>query len=175
MLLAGLSTGHLIGLIVVAAAFIAFALFSSFVAPKIWPDFPGKNGLAPFTIACFVMFAAMISAVAVFGRDAPEAKASESASAQTAAASVPVKEVEFKITVAKSVKAGKTTFVVTNAGKIQHNLAISGPGVKQTSTALINPGAKASLTVTLKKGTYTVWCTVPGHKAAGMVATVSAS
>ena len=39
---AGLSSGHKIGLAAVGAAFIAFALVSSFVLPRRNPNFPGK-------------------------------------------------------------------------------------------------------------------------------------
>jgi hypothetical protein len=64
---AELSTGHEIGLIVVAAVFIAFALASSFVLPRYKPDFPGPNGLSVFAIASVVMFALMIAAINFFG------------------------------------------------------------------------------------------------------------
>jgi len=64
VLLAGLSTGHKVGLGVVAIVFIAFALTSSFLAPRRRADFPGKNGLSVFIIACVALFAAMIAAVA---------------------------------------------------------------------------------------------------------------
>jgi hypothetical protein len=72
MLLGGLSTGHMIGLAVVAAIFITFALVSSFLAPRRWPDFPGEHGLSVFVIACFVLFAAMLTAVEVFGKEKKE-------------------------------------------------------------------------------------------------------
>jgi len=55
---------------------------------------------------------------------------------------------------------------VKNVGKIPHDLALQG-GAK---TALISPGKSATLTVTLKPGTYTLYCSVPGHRQAGMVA-----
>ena len=71
-MLAGLSTGHMVGLAVVAAIFIAFALAASFLAPRRWPDFPGQNGLSVFMIVCLVLFAAMLTAVAVFGVEEPE-------------------------------------------------------------------------------------------------------
>src|SRR3954447_26048161 len=71
-MLAGLSTGHMVGLAVVAAIFIAFALASSFLAPRRWPDFPGKNGMSVFMIVCLVLFVAMLTAVAVFGVEEPE-------------------------------------------------------------------------------------------------------
>lgn len=65
----GISTGHMIGLSVVAAVFIVFALVSSFVAPRFRPDFPGKQGLGVFAIACIALFAMMIAAVAIFGAE----------------------------------------------------------------------------------------------------------
>jgi len=171
VLLAGLSTGHKLGLAIVAACFIAFALGSSFLAPRRRPDFPGKNGLGVFAIVCFLFFAAMISAVEIFGAEG-EAKASAQAPAQAAgpATTVQVQESEFTIVPAPASVAapGKVTFVVTNAGKIQHDLAVQGSG-GTTKTALISPGKSAKLTVTLAAGTYTLYCSVPGHRAAGMV------
>jgi uncharacterized cupredoxin-like copper-binding protein len=165
LVLAGLTTGHKIGLAIVAAVFIAFALTVSFLAPRRRPDFPGRNGLGVFIIACIFLFAAMIGSVIVFGRES-EAKGAPVAKGTT----VQVKEVEFKITLSPaSVKAGPVTFVVDNAGKVQHDLAIQG-GKK---TPLINPGSSASLTATLKKGTTTVYCSVPGHRQLGMVATLN--
>lgn len=174
MLLASLSTGHKLGLGIVGACFVAFALTSAFLAPRRRPDFPGKNGLGVFVIVCFAFFAAMISAVEIFGAEG-EAKANAEAPAQQAgpAATVRVREVEFKISPVPATvpKAGKVTFVVENAGKIQHDLALQGAGVSAaTKTPLISPGQTAKLTVTLAAGTYTLYCTVPGHRAAGMVA-----
>jgi Mg/Co/Ni transporter MgtE len=64
---AEISTGHEIGLIVVAAVFIAFALASSFLVPRYKPDFPGPTGLGVFAIASIVMFALMVAAVNFFG------------------------------------------------------------------------------------------------------------
>jgi hypothetical protein len=64
---AELSTGHEVGLIVVAAVFIAFALASSFLLPRYKPDFPGPNGLSVFAIASIVMFVLMIAAINFFG------------------------------------------------------------------------------------------------------------
>ena len=51
-------------------------------------------------------------------------------------------ETEFKITLpAEKVAPGKVTFAVKNAGKIQHDLVVSGPGVTGTAkTPLLNAG-----------------------------------
>ncbi len=68
MLLGGeLPLGHEIGLILVAAIFIAFALASSFLVPRFKPDYPGPAGLSVFVIASIVLFALMIAAVNFFG------------------------------------------------------------------------------------------------------------
>jgi plastocyanin len=162
VLLAALSTGNKIGLAVVGGTFILFALTSSFVAPRRRPDFPGKNGLGVFVLASFVLFFAMVTAVIVFGVEKSEA------SGQT----VPVTESEFKITVpAEQLKPGELTFDVRNDGKIQHDLVVSGPGVTgHAKTPLLNAGQSGKLTVTLAAGTYTLYCSVAGHRAAGMVA-----
>ena len=168
MLLAGLSTGHKIGLAVVALVFIGFALTSSFVAPRRRPDFPGKNGLSVFVIACVFMFAAMLSAVIVFGVES-EAKGAE---ATASGATVQVQEKEYKITLATTkVRHGVVTFVVKNVGKIPHDLTVQGG----KHTASIGPGKTVKLTVTLKKGSHTLYCSVPGHRQLGMVTKLTAT
>jgi hypothetical protein len=65
--LVALETGHKIALIVVAAAFIVFALVSSFVVPRYKPDFPGPTGLSVYVIASLVFFALMVAAINFFG------------------------------------------------------------------------------------------------------------
>jgi uncharacterized cupredoxin-like copper-binding protein len=171
VLIAGLSTGNKIGLAVVGAVFISFALVSSFVASRRRPDFPGKNGLSVFVLVSFALFAAMVTAVVVFG---VESEAEGAAPEKTAAAhAIAVTETEFKVALpaGKKPAQGKVTFDVQNAGKIEHDLAIEGPGLSgETKTPLIKPGGSAKLTVSLATGSYTIYCTVPGHKAAGMVA-----
>jgi uncharacterized cupredoxin-like copper-binding protein len=84
-----------------------------------------------------------------------------------------VAETEFKIAAAPTaLKAGEITFKVKNAGKIPHDLAIKGTADK---TELIPAGGTAELKVTLKAGSYELYCTVPGHEAAGMKLSVTVS
>ena len=71
---AGLSTGHKIGLGAVGAAFILFALVSSFVLPLRNPNFPGRS-VGWYVTLGILFFAAMLTAVIVFGREKPEASA----------------------------------------------------------------------------------------------------
>jgi uncharacterized cupredoxin-like copper-binding protein len=169
VLLAGLTTGHKIGLGVVALVFIAFALTSSFLAPRRRPDFPGKNGLSVFVIACLALFAAMVSAVLIFGKES-EAKGAPAVAGK--GTTVQVQEKDFAIVLSKhTVPHGTVTFVVKNVGKVAHNLTIQGG----KATPNINGGGTAKLTVTLKKGSYTLYCSVPGHRQLGMVAKLTAT
>lgn len=80
-----------------------------------------------------------------------------------------VTEKDFSITLAKtSVSPGTYTFHVVNNGPSAHDFTINGPGVDKQKTGLLSNGSSQDLTVTLTSGTYDVYCSVPGHKAAGM-------
>jgi mono/diheme cytochrome c family protein len=74
--LLGLSTGHSVGLAVVAGIFVLFALASALLIPRRWPDFPGKN-LRWFIVATLVLFVATLGAVEVFAKEPEEATAGE--------------------------------------------------------------------------------------------------
>ena len=83
LIVAGLSTGHKIGLATVGGAFIAFALGSSFVLPRRTPNFPGRY-LGLYITVSALFFVAMISAVLIFGKEKSEAAgAKETTAAQT--------------------------------------------------------------------------------------------
>ncbi|HET9163894.1 MAG TPA: plastocyanin/azurin family copper-binding protein [Solirubrobacterales bacterium] len=69
-------------------------------------------------------------------------------------------------------KAGKVTVDFKNPQSLTHDVAIensSGQTVGQTE--LIGNG-ETSTTVNLKPGTYHYFCTVPGHREAGMEGTL---
>jgi uncharacterized cupredoxin-like copper-binding protein len=108
-------------------------------------------------------------AVTVAG-GAPAPKRPPPAKKKAAAKAVNVSEKEFSIALAggTSLKTGSYKFAVDNIGKIQHDLAIEGNGIKETKTPLIDAGQSKTLDVDLKPGKYTFFCTVPGHEQAGM-------
>jgi hypothetical protein len=89
------------------------------------------------------------------------------AQARVAVPTVAVTLKEFKISTATKLRAGKVTLVVVNRGKIPHALKIAGPGVN-AKTAVLASGKSARLTVTLKDGTYQLWCPVGNHASLGM-------
>ena len=65
--------------------------------------------------------------------------------------------------------AGKVTFDFTNASQVQHNLTFEVASTEHElgATKTITNGS-ASITLTLPKGKYHYYCSVPGHEAAGM-------
>jgi len=82
---------------------------------------------------------------------------------------VTVTETEYGLKLPRtSFAPGTYTFVSDNAGKITHALSIDGPGVQDARTKDIQGGQKATLTVTLKKGTYDLYCPIDSHKQLGM-------
>ena len=179
MLLLGLSTGHKIGLGLVVLGFAGFSLIVSILVPRWYPQFPGR-GLRVFLVTCVLLFVGMMTAVIVLARESSEAEAkgpettteanttTATTTAPSAATSVPVSETEFKITFPKStLAAGSYSFEVKNDGKIEHDLVVQGNGVDE-KTPTIAPGKSATLKVDLKPGTYDVYCSIPGHKQAGM-------
>jgi uncharacterized cupredoxin-like copper-binding protein len=181
VLLLALSTGHKLGLGLAVLGFAGFALIVSMLIPRYRPDFPGR-GLGVFLVACVVLFIGMLAAVEILGKEGGEAKAGAEATTETTgttttattatttqqAEQVQVSETEFKIKLAgSSVKSGHVTFEVKNDGNIPHNLVVKGNGVDE-STKNLNGGQSDSLSVDLKPGTYDLYCSIPGHKQAGM-------
>lgn len=65
-------------------------------------------------------------------------------------------------------KAGKVTIDFTNMAPEGHNMTIaSSSGTVVGATPTFQGGSK-SLTLNLKPGTYKFYCSVPGHRMAGM-------
>jgi uncharacterized cupredoxin-like copper-binding protein len=120
------------------------------------------------------VFAALLAAAVVLAACGSSSKSSSSAAAG-AGQSVTATEVEYSISLSSStVPAGNVSFQAVNGGKTVHTLAISGPGISEQKTADIQPGQKATLSVIgLKAGTYTLFCSIPGHEALGMKTTLT--
>jgi plastocyanin len=64
-------------------------------------------------------------------------------------------------------KAGKVELDSKNASSTPHDISIEGNGLNQHGKVVQN-GATSTVSVTLKPGTYTFYCSVPGHRQAGM-------
>jgi plastocyanin len=71
----------------------------------------------------------------------------------------------------ETAKAGSVTMTLDNPSPVSHDIEISGNGVEKTAD-LVSQGS-TSVTADLKPGTYEFFCTVPGHKEAGMDGTLT--
>jgi plastocyanin len=69
-------------------------------------------------------------------------------------------------------KAGTVTINFTNMAELSHNVTVeSSSGTNEGATPTFS-GSSKTLTLTLKAGTYKFFCSVPGHRMAGMEGTL---
>ena len=107
-----------------------------------------------------------------------------SAGAVTSNKAVSVNLNEFNVLPAvQGAPAGKVTFTVKNSGKIEHEFVVlrtlrSAGGLMDKSgeaseagnvgeIGSVKPGQQKQLTLTLKKGHYSILCNLPGHYKGG--------
>ena len=105
----------------------------------------------------------------------PSPAAAPSAGAAPASAQIATLDLRFEPN-AVSVKAGSVSFTVPNQGAIEHNFVVEDQSRRELAKiANIEVGKTEQLTVTLPAGAYTMVCTLPGHREAGMVGTITAT
>jgi plastocyanin len=73
-----------------------------------------------------------------------------------------------------SAKAGSVTITMANMSPVEHNVTVASGSTVLGATPTFAGGVK-TLTVTLKAGTYKFYCSVPGHRQAGMEGTLTVS
>jgi plastocyanin len=69
-------------------------------------------------------------------------------------------------------KSGKVTLRMANKSSVPHDIAITGGGLNQVG-AVVTGGGVSTVTATVAPGTYTFYCSVDGHRAAGMQGTLT--
>lgn len=67
--------------------------------------------------------------------------------------------------------AGQATIRFTNRGAVEHDFLIDAFNVH----LIAKPGKTAEVTVTLTPGTFTTYCSIPGHRQNGMEGTLTVS
>jgi plastocyanin len=72
-----------------------------------------------------------------------------------------------------SANAGKVSIDFTNMAPVAHNVTIEGTGGKILGATTTFQGASKTVSLQLKPGTYKFFCSVPGHRAAGMEGTLT--
>ena len=115
------------------------------------------------------------------------APASAASSTSTASSAAPSSAASSSISVAAdpsgalkftkstlTAKAGTVTISFTNSSPLAHNLTVQQgtSGTVLGATPTFTGGTK-TLKLTLKAGTYTYYCSVPGHRAGGMQGTLT--
>jgi mono/diheme cytochrome c family protein len=63
---------------------------------------------------------------------------------------------------------GPVTIRSPNPSGTPHNIALEGPGVSDAVGDVVSNNGVSEIKVTLKKGDYTFFCTVEGHREGGM-------
>jgi uncharacterized cupredoxin-like copper-binding protein len=76
-------------------------------------------------------------------------------------------------TTSASAKAGKVTIDFNNPQGLQHDVAIEDSSGKTVAQTELVAEGEDSTAATLKPGTYTFYCSVPGHREAGMEGTLT--
>ena len=71
-----------------------------------------------------------------------------------------------------SATPGNVTIRMKNMSSTPHDIAITGGGVNQIGHIVSNGGV-STVMASLKPGKYTFYCSVPGHRQAGMVGTLT--
>jgi plastocyanin len=104
----------------------------------------------------------------------PSSSSSGGAAAKSAVSLEANKEGELAYnTKSLSAKAGKVSIDFTNMSSLAHNVTIeSSSGAVLGATPTFQGGSK-TLSVDLKPGTYKFFCSVPGHRMAGMEGTLT--
>jgi plastocyanin len=102
----------------------------------------------------------------------PAASSGEGSSSSLSVAANPEGQLKFDKS-SLTAKAGKVTIDFANMSSIGHNLTVeSSAGKVEGSTPTFEGGSK-SVTLNLKPGTYKFFCSVPGHRQAGMEGTLT--
>ena len=163
----GLSTNAKITLGIVALAFIAFALISSFVLPRRNPNFPGQKGVKAYVLVACGFFVAMMLTVILVAKEPKEsAAASEPATTATGPSAADLVAGKKVFTTAGCVSCH--TLKDANAtGKVGPNLDQLKPAqarvVKQvTNGGKIMPPFKSTLTAAQIQAVATYVSSVAG-------------
>ena len=141
---------------------------------------PGRHVSRAKWVAGTVVAVSAVLALAACGGGGKSSSGAGGVAGTTATLSgqqVVATESEYRIQLSTMhLRPGPTTFVAMNKGHVAHSLEIDGPGVSDTRiTGTIPPGSSKRLTVTLRTGSYEVYCPVDSHKKLGMLVKVTVS
>ena len=113
-----------------------------------------------------------IALLAVVAATAPGEARSQLA--ERAPARLQVGADEFRYTLSRlRLRAGRAVVQLVNYGEDDHNLRLRRVGATYTHrVARTTPGGMTELRAKLRVGGFKLWCSLPGHEAAGMSASL---
>lgn len=146
-----------------------------------WILFPNRNGVMPAKVVegddAYDVAAYVAGAVAKPGKDtgalatavkaAGGGKPAVAANGKLEIAADPNGQLAFVTKVAQA-PAGKLGISSKNASTTPHNIALEGNGLSPVVGPIGQGGHVSNVDVTVNAGKYQYFCTVPGHRAAGM-------
>ena len=169
---------------------VAWALILALALGLRHPAFPGNllGERVVITISVVLVLAAMSAAVVTASQPAKAGSQGASSSRPPAAAApaspaAPASALKLAAdptgllsydTKQLSAKAGRVTITFTNAASLEHNVTIAQGSTQLGATPTFGGGTR-TLTLNLKPGTYTFYCSVPGHRQSGMEGTLHVS
>ena len=69
-------------------------------------------------------------------------------------------------------RRGRLTLRVRDAGRLPHNISIRGRGGERVVVSTMLPGERDQATITLKPGSYRLFCAIANHEELGQYATL---
>jgi uncharacterized cupredoxin-like copper-binding protein len=78
---------------------------------------------------------------------------------------------EFSLVLSQGqLKSGRAVIELANFGQDPHNLVLRRLGKQETlaDTGVVLPGSRAELNISLKAGTYELYCSLDDHQTRGM-------
>jgi uncharacterized cupredoxin-like copper-binding protein len=117
------------------------------------------------SIPILVLVAALIAggALAVSATGEPSASAAKTKTVRLKAASSALR---FNVKTIR-VRHGRVRLIMSNPSRLPHAIAVEGHGIDKDGRT-VGRGGRSTVTVSLKRGRYTFYCPVDGHRAAGM-------
>lgn len=102
----------------------------------------------------------------------PAATGSEGAAQKLSLAADPGGQLKYDKT-SLTAKAGKVSIDFANASPVAHNVTIESSGGASVGATPTFQGGSKTVSLSLKPGTYKFYCSVPGHRQAGMEGTLT--
>jgi plastocyanin len=179
---------------IVGAVLVAWALLVSLGIGLRRSSFPTTPTLARLVMAISAILVVATGATAVITSGTPAKSAtsastvpapstsSPSAAPTPGASSLALEAATNQLaynTKHLTAKAGTITITFTNNSALEHNVTVARPGLRPTQAGAVlgaTPtfkGGSRKLVLKLQAGTYVYYCSVPGHREAGMEGTLT--